>query len=482
MTWVRESGFIFAMIGSAVGFANILVFSAQCYKNGGGAFLIPFMAAILIIGLPMLYLEGIIGKLYGLPITSAYGLVNKEWKIFGWISALSCLTIGAFYSVLTSWSVSYTYFAATNQIPNDSAHFFQKEFLRDSGSLLSFNGVSWGVLISTILVLFISWLVTVKNIGEGVEKICSIFLPMLFGLIVTFTIIVAFLPGAMIGFERYLAPDFSKLKDFRLWRDVFGHVFFSFSLGIGIVVGYSRHTKKDTNIKRAMAMVALGDVAISVISGFAIFGCVGYMSHKTGISFQEIVKSDSTFEMGFIIFPQILKTFSIYLQPIIGSIFFFCVFIAGITGVFSIIESVAGNIEVEFDLNRKQAVSISVFLILILSIFFCMGNGTHILGAMSPMVLGYSFLIGGIAQIVAFVYLEKNVSQDPIFLSCSNKPKISYLCIKYFGLAFLIISLLGAISEELKETFGPVHVVRWGWFLLVLILSMWASSRKTSAA
>lgn len=481
MTFIKESGFIFAMLGSAVGFANILAFSAQCYRNGGGAFLIPFFAAVFLIGIPMLFLEGAIGKKYGLPIASAYGrILPKKWKVFGWIAVLSCLTIGAFYSVLTSWSVAYTYFAAIDSIPPDSAHFFQKEFLRDSGSLGVFNGISWIILASTIGVLAFSWFVNSKNIGSGVEKVCSFFLPLLFAIVTLFSIIVAFLPGAVDGFYYYLNPDFSKILSFQLWRDVFGHVFFSFSLGIGIVVGYSRHTKQETNMKRAMIFVALGDVLISMIAGFAIFGCVGYMSNKTGIPFHEIVKSDSTFEMGFIIFPQILDNFSASIRPIIGTLFFFCVFIAGITGVFSIVESVAGNIEVEFAFSRHKAVTTTVILMFMLSIFFCMGNGTHILGALTPMVMGYTFLIGGIGQIIAFMFLDTSLAQDAVFLNRSNKTSAMFFIAKYFGGAFLIISLVGALHEELVGPLGLANLVRWGWFLGILLIAIWCSNRTST--
>lgn len=469
MTWVRESGFIFAMLGSAIGFANILAFSAQCYKNGGGAFLIPFLVAVMVIGIPMLFLEGAVGKKYGLPLVSAYAHVApRNWKIFGWISALSCLTIGSFYSVLTSWSVAYAFFAALGNIPDDSAIFFQQEFLRDSGSLVTFNGISWTIFSATVVVMIFTWIVNSKNIGSGVEKVCSFFLPLLFTLVTVFTIIVAFLPGAWTGFYHYLNPDFSKLWDFRLWRDVFGHVFFSFSLGIGIVVGYSRHTKKNTNMRRAMIWVALGDVVISIIAGFAIFGCVGYMSQKTGIAFHEIVKSDSTFEMGFIIFPQILHNFAAWLRPLVGSLFFFSVFIAGITGVFSIVESVAGNIEVEFNLSRPQATAVAMAAMFFLSIFFCMGNGARLLGALTPMVMGYTFLLGGIAQVIAFMFLDKTLAKDPVFLNRRHKTGLLYYLAKYFGLLFLFISLLGALYEEYHEPLGSAHLVRWGWFLLTL--------------
>lgn len=473
MTWVRESGFIFAMLGSAIGFANILAFSAQCYKNGGGAFLIPFFVAVMVIGIPMLFLEGAIGKKYGLPIVSAYShILPRKWKIFGWISAISCLTIGSFYAVLTSWSVAYTYFTATGTLPLESHTFFQQEFLQDSGSLLAFNGISWTILFSTIVVMIFTYLVNSKNIGSGVEKVCSFFLPLLFALVTIFTIIVAFLPGALDGFYHYLAPDFSKLLDFRLWRDVFGHVFFSFSLGIGIVVGYSRHTKKETNMRRAMIWVAVGDVVISIIAGFAIFGCVGYMSQKTGIPFHEIVKSDSTFEMGFIIFPQILSNFSTWLQPLIGSLFFFSVFIAGITGVFSIVESVAGNIEVEFGFTRAQATALAIIAMFFLSIFFCMGNGTRLLGALTPMVMGYTFLLGGIAQIAAFMFLDKAMAKDVVFVNRHQQTGSLFYLAKYFGLAFLIMSFVGALFEEYHEPAGAVHLVRWGWFFATLLVSV----------
>lgn len=479
VTWVRESGFIFAMLGSAIGFANILSFSAQCYKNGGGAFLIPFFVAVIVIGVPMLYLEGAIGKKYGLPIAAAYARVcPKSWKIFGWIAALSCLTIGSFYAVLTSWSVAYAYFAATDAIPPESAAFFQQQFLKDSGSLTDFGNMSWIIFWSTVAVAIFTWLVNSKNIGAGVEKVCSFFLPLLSILVILFAIMSAFLPGAFTGYYEYLNPDFSRLSDFRLWRDVFGHVFFSFSLGIGIVVGYSRYTKQETDMKRAMLMVALGDVIFSMIAGFAIFGCVGYMSNQTGIPFHEIVKSDSTFEMGFIIFPQILYTFATWLRPIIGFIFFFCVFIAGITGVFSIVESVAGNVEVEFGFSRVKSVTLTIAAMFCLSIFFCMGNGSRILGAISPMVLGYTFLLCGIAQIIAFLYKDSSLAKDPVFLNRRGETSSPYYIVKYFGLPFLVLSLLGSLMEEINDPFGAAHLIRWSWLGVVVIVA-WLLQRSS---
>src|SRR5690606_7945497 len=143
-------------------------------------------------------------------------------------------------------------------------------------------------------------------------------------------------PGALAGWSYYLTPDFARLSDPLLWRDVFGQLFFSLSLGLGIIVGYSRHTGQIANVPRALLYVALGDFAVSFISGAAIFATLAHISHLQGIPFESLVSSDSTFELGFIIFPKILKFLGPVLSQGVGVVFFFSLFIAGITGVFSI--------------------------------------------------------------------------------------------------------------------------------------------------
>lgn len=478
-TWKKESGFIWSLLGSAIGFGNILSFSAQCYKNGGGAFLIPFIVALLVLGVPMLFLEGVIGHRTRLPIVSAYGqILGKYGKSLGWLMVAAVTTIGGFYTVLTGYSVAYTYFAGANLIPTDTATFFKYTFLQDSGSLTTFGGVSWVILTVTVLCAIFSWLVLTRNIRSGIEKVCTIFMPILMLLILFFAIVVCFLPGAAEGFKYYLIPDFSKLADGRLWRDVFGHVFFSFSLGLGIITAYSRYTSSDTSIPKAMWYMALGNFLVSITAGFAIFGAVGYLSHETGTPFAEIVKSDSTFEMGFVIFPQILQVFTPWISSIIGVVFFIAVFIAGITGVFSIAESLAGNIEVEFGMKRKKAVTIACALMLIVSIFFCMGNGQPLLGALAPMLLGNNMLLGGLAEVIVFMYVAKGIRDDQIWFKGQKHTAIYHLATKAVPLILFLI-LLAAVSAELNNGFGPAEAVRWGWFVAALALGALLSQKKT---
>lgn len=470
VSWKKESGFIWAMLGSAVGFANILCFSAKCYQNGGGAFLIPYAIAVLVLGLPMLILEGTIGRCIGLPIVSAYGSVmGSVGKFFGWLSIIAVATIGGFYTVLTGYSVAYAYFFGSNQVPCDTESFWSS-FLKNTDSISVWGQISWPILICTVLVAFFAWLIMSRNIQSGVEKTCSIGLPLLMALVLLFALVVCFLPGSSIGFYNYLRPDFSMLASGSLWRDVFGQVFFSFSLGLGIITGYSRHTKKETSIPRAMAYVAVGDFLVSLVAGFAVFGCIGYLSFSTGVPFDEIVRSDSSFEIGFIIFPKILQMFGSFLTPIAGLVFFLCLFIAGVTGLFSIIESITGNIEVEFRKNRRTAATIASLVVALLALPFCFGNGQTLLGALAPMVLGDNMLLGGLAEIFVFIYLSKMIRDESVWFH-NGRRSVVFLMLRFAVPMILAMILFAAISAEVRGEFGIPNLVRWSWFLIACVFS-----------
>ncbi|HSW73004.1 MAG TPA: sodium-dependent transporter [Chlamydiales bacterium] len=462
-TWKSQAGFVWSLIGSAVGFANILSFSAKAYKNGGGAYLIPYALAVLLVGIPFLILEGKIGNWFQAPLVRAYGLVwGRLGKTLGWLSVLACMTIGAFYIVLTGYSVAYTFFAAGNLIPDDTKTFFLKDFLHISPSLKNAGIFSWPIFAATLGVAAVSWYVLRKTVREGIEKVCSFFMPLMVVLISLFAIVVTFLPGGMQGWVYYLKPNFEKLLSINLWCDVFGQLFFSLSLGLGIIVGYSRHSKENTNILKAMSLVALGDFCVSFIAGAAIFGVLAHISHTQHIPFDQILTSDSTFEIGFILFPKILKAFGPVLAQWIGTLFFFCVFIAGITGVFSIIESIAGNLEVELKTTRKKAVSATLLVTLFLSLFFCMGNASHLIDSLAPMVLGTNMLIGGLALSLAF-------GMNPKSLFITHKfPKF---CLKVIAPFILTVILAGSLWQEYSH-FDLASGVRWSWFVVAIAASL----------
>ena len=198
---------------------------------------------------------------------------------------------------------------------------------------------------------------------------------------------------------------------------------------------------------------------VSFISGIAIFGCLAHISHTQGIPFEQILTTDSTFEIGFILFPKILKVFGNSLSQIVGTLFFFCVFIAGITALFSIVESIAGNAEVELKISRKKSVAATLVVLFTLALFFCMGNASHLIDALAPMVLGTNMLMGGIALVFAF-------SQNWWFR----------------GIAFSILGtiLIGNLWQE-YQGIDLGKIVRWGWFIGACLLAFYMSHWQKKA-
>lgn len=476
--WKSDMGYMWSMLGTAIGFANLLGFGSQCYRNGGGAFLIPFFVALFVLGIPMLMLEGVIGQKSQLPLVTAYGRsFGRKGKFFGWLAVSAVTTIGAFYIVLTGWTLAYTYFSASGAIPADTATFFTESFLGMTGSLSDMGSLSLAALFSTLTVSLFAWYVNAQNIQSGIERWCSFFLPILTVLILLFVGIVLLLPGSSEGILLYLKPDFHKILDFTLWRDVFGQLFFSLSLGLGIVVGYSRHTQKTTNIRKAMLTVALADFAISFVAGFVIFGSIGYLAYKEGVPFEDMVKSTSIFEIGYVIFPMIMQTFGELFSRVIGTFFFFSIFIAGITGVFSIAESIAGNIEIEFNKSRKTATTIAMAIMSVLAIPFCFGGGTALIDALEPMVLGNNMLLGGIAQILVFMYLTDEIRNDPVWFS-GEKRHIAYYSLKYVSPALLMMSLFFSLKSEADGIYGLSELTRSLWFVLACFISFFLARHK----
>ncbi len=477
-TWNRESGYIYAMLGSAIGFGNLLSFSGYCYRNGGGAFLIPYIIVCIVLGVPLLLLEGFLGKETKLPIVSAYRKIKGDrWSFFGWMSLLACLTVGAFYIVISSYSSSYAFYSAFGTLADSSDNFFREHFLKTSSAIWEMKKFSYETFFWVLVIAFGTWWILGKNIQAGLERICSVFLPLLYTLLVLFILLIFVLPGSVTGVLKLFSPDFSKLMDPILWRDVMGQVFFSLSLGMGIVTGLSRFTTKETHLPRAMLMVAIGDFTVSILASVAIFGCLGFLANSNGVDLENFIHIDSVYELGFVIFPKIMFTLGGELSQFIGFVFFLCLFIAGSTGVFSIVEAITGNFMVEFNLKRKKALTIAIIVIVLLSIPFCFGNGLYLLQALEPMLMGDIMLFGGVAEIVVFLYLSHDINKHPIW-SSSARYRFSHLMLKTVALTGLIIALGGAIAAEIKSGFHYPEMMRFGWFFIACICSLYLSMFK----
>ena len=250
--WGSRLGFVLAAVGSAVGLGNVWRFPYQAYDNGGGAFLVPYFIALLTAGIPLLVLEFGLGHKYrGCPPAIFRRLTAKlshaeKWEWLGWFQVLICLCITLYYSIILAWTLSYFVFAMTQSWGADPKTFFFSNYLvmPESGNPLDVQFINMQVLIPLLVLWAFAWFIMARGVQRGLEKASKIFMPLLSTLLLLITLRCIFLDGAPQGLNWLFNPDFSRLREPRIWTAAYGQIFYSLSIGFGVMLTYSSYLPK----------------------------------------------------------------------------------------------------------------------------------------------------------------------------------------------------------------------------------------------
>lgn len=350
--WSARSGFIIAAIGSAVGLGNIWRFPYVAYENGGGAFLVPYLVAIFAAGLPLLYLDYAVGHKFRKAPPLAYKkLMNSE--SLGWWQVMVTLVIGIYYASVLSWAGSYMYYAIGQKWGEDTQAFFFNSYLQNGeGLALGFvPTLFFGLVIVWAVVMFILY----GGVRRGVELANKIFMPLL---VVLFTILVIQairLPGATAGLNAFFTPNWEAMGNYKVWLAAFGHIFFSLSVGFGIMLTYASYLKRKTNMTGSGAVVALANSSFEILAGIGVFAALGFMAFSSGSTVEEVVSGG--IGLAFIAFPKIISSMGAG-GDLFGFLFFASLTVAGITSMVSILEVPISAFQDKLGWSRKKSVSI----------------------------------------------------------------------------------------------------------------------------
>ena len=281
-TWSSRALFVLAAAGSAVGLGNIWKFPYIAGENGGGAFVLVYLASVAGIGLPLLMTELLIGRRGGAdPITSLQTIAGRElrsrnWQLVGWASVLCAFLVLSFYSVVAGWAMAYVGYAlegtfqAAVQSPRGLAAPIGAKFeqLLASPSRL----ILWHTLFTALTI----W-IAARGVRRGVEKATRFLMPGMLVLLLALAAFAAIATGRLDEAVRFLfRPDFAALTPMSLLTAV-GHAFFTLSLGAGCMIAYGSYLPRDVSIGRASLTVAALDTGIALLAGLAIFPLVfGY--------------------------------------------------------------------------------------------------------------------------------------------------------------------------------------------------------------
>ena len=353
-TWSSKITYILAVAGATVGFGATWRFPYLVGQNGGGAYVLVFCIAMIVIGIPMILAENAIGRRLKCNAVDAFGgkNISPAWKIVGWMGLLGAFGIMAYYMVIGGWVLNYIAQIAFGMLDLSQVLSFEA-----TSAFYEQNIVSDPLAISfaTLVFVLVNYAILVQGAVGGIERSAKYLMPLLFVLMIVMIVKNLTLDGAMEGVKFYLTPDFSKIN-IKLFVEVLGQVFFALSLGFGVMITLSSFVKKDEGLVKISIITGILNTLIAVLAGFMIFPSL----------FSYGVSPDSGPSLVFKSLPIVFSH-----MPFGGFFavaFFSLLMIAALTTSLPIYEVIITTLQEKFKIKRKSAI------LLVLGTIFIFGN------------------------------------------------------------------------------------------------------------
>ena len=387
-------------------------------------------------------------------------------------------TIGIllFYSIVIAWCLKYFIFSFTLAWGNNAGDFFINDFLHRSSGPMDIGGINWSILICSFIVWAVIWFICFKEVNHGIEKACSIFMPLLF---ILTTILVCWsltLDGAMDGIKQYLYPDWDKLVTVKPWVDAFGQIFFTLSLGFGIMITYASYLPKKTDIVSSALWTAVANCSYSLFAGLAVFGTLGFMAAKKGVPVAEVAEGGPG--LAFVVYPEAISNLP-FGNEWFGAAFFLALVIAGLSSAVSLIEAFVCSLTDKFKLSRTTVVSVICIIGFTISSIFTTNAGLYILDIVDHFVTNYALVLGGLLECLFVGWVVKaQVVRDHVNSVGTRRLLVIWdICIKYVTPIILLTILINTINADyLKPYEGYAQNALWlyggGMLLLTLVLAI----------
>ena len=399
-------GAIAATVGSAVGLGNIWRFPYEAGQNGGGAFILVYLLCVLLLGIPVMLSEFIIGRSTHKNMKGALKELSPNTRVyrFSYVSVLGAFITLSFYVVVCGWVCEYIYQALIGNLHSHTPEQYSEMFN-------SFVGSPWAVVGWTLLFIFINMMVMRRGIRKGIERLSKWMMPLLFVLLVLFCINSLLLPGAGEGVKFLLSPDFSQLT-FKGVLDAFGQAFMSLSLGIACLVTYSSYFSDDTSLMHDAVVIAGLDSLVAILAGLMIFPAV----------FSFGMTPEAGPKLIFEVLPSIFQQ-----MPggyVWALLFFLLVFVASLTSTISLSEIAITFLIEEHHMTRNRATWLMTAALVALSTVCALSFnvlsgitafGMNIFDMMNHLASNVFMLLGGLFTAV-FVgwFLDRKIVKEQL--------------------------------------------------------------------
>ncbi|RKZ33984.1 sodium-dependent transporter, partial [bacterium] len=478
--WDSRTAFILAAIGSAIGLGNIWRFPFICYKYGGGAFLVAYIITLLIAGIPLLILEFALGQRIGGSAPTATGKLNKNFAWLGWFAIFVGFIITTYYSVIMSWSANYLIHSFSLAWGDTPRAFFYENVLGLSDGIFNLGSPRPWLIVG----LIVCWIWIILSIWKGARTVSkvvyvTVILPWL--ILIVLVIGGLTLDGAVDGVRYYLTPVWSKLADPELWQAAFTQVFFSLSVGFGVMIAYASFLPPKSDVVNNAFIIGLADATTAFVGGFAVFSALGYYANIQGVSVAEVMKSGP--ELAFVTYPAIIN--HIPLAPLIGVLFFLMLLTLAIDSAFSLVEAVVAGFMETFGITRIKTNLLVGGFAFIIGILYTTRAGLYWLDVVDYYMCFFGLFAVAFLEALAvgWFYDTENLRKKINKNSMVHIGKWWNVAVKIIVPVSAFILLIISIVGRIKSSYGDyprIAELLGGWIpIVVAILGGVALGRET---
>ena len=414
--WSSRVTFILAAIGSAVGLGNAWRFPGLAAKYGGGAFLITYAIAMLILGIPMLAMEISIGRKTKQGAPGAFRSINKKAEYVGWAATTNAFAIQIYYAVVFAWVMTMAIFSYKFAGMVGDTKAASSLFMNITQSSGTISGAK--IPLPMAIILIIAWVGIYACIRKGtvsvgkVVKYTGLTLPLLFLIIMAVKGIT--MPGGLDGLAKLFIPDFAEISSKGLWSnliiDAIGQVFYSLSIMMAIMIAYGSYLNESSNIAKDVTIIAFSDLGVSVLSGIVMFTTM----YGVGMTTNDM--SASGIATAFVIFPQAIVSLTKigWVNAVFGFVFYACLVTLAIDSAFSIVEGVSTAISDRFKLNQRKTTKVICIISALISIVFITQSGLAWLDIVDNWTNQYNMIVIGAMEciVVGWVFKPKKVLEE----------------------------------------------------------------------
>jgi neurotransmitter:Na+ symporter, NSS family len=403
--WGTRAGFILAAVGSAIGLGNIWRFPYIAYDNGGGAFIVPYLFALITAGIPLLVLEYSIGHRHRGSAPLSFFKLHRKTEFIGWWQVAVSFVIASYYAVVVAWALSYTIFAFGQQWGDDPDTFLFANYLQ----LAEEPGQIGGLVPDVALPLAVVWLVVLGTLAlgvkKGIERMNKLFIPTL---VVAFLVLVIrgiTLEGAAAGLDALFTPDWGAIAQPGVWVAAYGQIFFSLSIGFAIMVTYASYLPRRADLTNSALIAGLSNSSFELLAGIGVFSAIGFMALQQGIAIGEVATQG--IGLAFVVFPEIVNTLPA-LNSLFGVLFFASLVLAGLSSLISVVQTFVAGAQEKFGVGRAPAVLIGGGAAALISMLYATEGGLFILDAADYFINSFGIALVGLVEVVAIAWLIRS--------------------------------------------------------------------------